>query len=71
MSHNPPPVIPPLAAGQPHSTKHGSIKAELIACASHDHTLFQDYNSIQPLLCIGGGNMRYSQCGINQTFPAQ
>ena len=28
---NPPAAAPPLAAGQPHSTEHGSVEAELIA----------------------------------------
>ena len=42
---NPPAVAPPLAPGQPHSVEHGSVEAELIARASHTHTLFRNDNS--------------------------
>ena len=42
---NPPAVAPPLAPGQPHSTKHGPVEAELIARASHTHALFRNDNS--------------------------
>ena len=42
---NPPAAAPPLAPGQPHSTKHGSVEAELIAWASHTHALFHNDNS--------------------------
>ena len=31
-----------MEAGQPHSTKHGSVKKELVARASHSHPLFRD-----------------------------
>ena len=39
---NNPPLLSP---GQPHSTEHGSVEAELIARASHDHALFRDDNA--------------------------
>ncbi len=39
-----PAAAPPLANNQPHSTEHGSVEAELIARASHDHPLFRDDN---------------------------
>ena len=42
---NPPAAAPPLAPGQPHSTKHGSVETELIARASHTHALFHNDNS--------------------------
>ena len=42
---NPPAAAPPLAAGQPHSNKHRSVEAELIAQASHTHALFCKDNS--------------------------
>ena len=42
---NPPAVAPPLAPGQPHSVEHGYVEAELIARASHTHTLFRNDNS--------------------------
>ena len=42
---NPPAVAPPLAPGQPHSIKHRSVEAELIAQASHTHALFCNNNS--------------------------
>ena len=42
---NPPATAPPLAPGQPHSTEHGSVEVELIARASHTHTLFHNDNS--------------------------
>ena len=42
---NPPAAVPPLAAGQPHSIEHRSVKSELIARASHTHVLFHDDNS--------------------------
>ena len=42
---NPPAAAPPLAPGQPHSTKHGSVEVELIARASHTHALFRNDNS--------------------------
>ena len=42
---NPPAVAPPLAPGQPHSIKHGSVEAELIARASHTDALFCNDNS--------------------------
>ena len=42
---NPPVVAPPLAPFQPHSIKHGSVEAELMARASHTHALFCNDNS--------------------------
>ena len=42
---NPRAAALPLAVGQPHYTKHGSVEAELIAQASHTHALFRDDNS--------------------------
>ena len=36
---------PPLATHQPHSVEHGSVEAELIARASHNHALFRDDNA--------------------------
>ena len=42
---NPPAAAPPLAPGQPHSTEHGSVEAELIAQVSHTHALFRNDNS--------------------------
>ena len=42
---NPPAAALPLAPGQPHSMEHGSVEAELIAWASHTHTLFRNDNS--------------------------
>ena len=40
-----PPIVPPLATDRPHSIMYGSVEAELIARASHDHPLFRDDNS--------------------------
>ena len=37
--------VPSLTNNQPHSTKHGSVEAELIARASHNHALFHDDNA--------------------------
>jgi hypothetical protein len=42
---NVPAAAPALAAGQPHSVEHGSVEAEMIARASHDHALYRDDNS--------------------------
>ena len=42
---NSPAAAPPLAVGQPHSIEHGSVKAVLIARASHTHALFRNDNS--------------------------
>ena len=39
-----PVVAPVLEAGAPHSTKHGSVKGEMIARLSQTHTLFRDDN---------------------------
>ena len=39
-----PAATPALAAGQPHSTEHGSVKDELVSRASHTHALFRDDN---------------------------
>jgi hypothetical protein len=39
------PAEPPLATNQPFSAEHGSVEAELIAHASHNHPLFQQDNS--------------------------
>ena len=48
---NPPAATPPLAPGQPHSTEHGSVEAELIAWALHTHALFRnDYSELYFLL---------------------
>ena len=41
-----PAVVPPLAAGQPHSTVAGSVEEELIARASHTHALFREDNGL-------------------------
>lgn len=38
-------TAPPLTTNQPYSSKHGLIKAELIARASHDDALFRDDNA--------------------------
>lgn len=35
-------AVPDLAAGQPHSEEHGSVEADLVARASHNHALFRD-----------------------------
>jgi hypothetical protein len=40
-----PAVAPPLATDQPHSTKHGSVEAELIVRSSHQHPLFRGDNA--------------------------
>ena len=37
---------PPLALNCPYSDEHGSVEAELIARASHDHALYQDNNAL-------------------------
>ena len=37
--------VPNLANNQPHSTEHGSVEAELIARASHNHAIFRDDNA--------------------------
>ena len=42
---NVPVAAPPLANNRPHSTIHGSVEDELVARASHDHSLFRDDNS--------------------------
>jgi hypothetical protein len=42
---NIPGTAPALLAGQPHSNKHGSIEAELVACAQHTHALYRDDNA--------------------------
>ena len=39
------PVVPPLAAGQPHSTLHGSVEMELVMRASHTHALYRQDNA--------------------------
>jgi hypothetical protein len=41
----PPAAAPALEQRQPYSREHGSIEAELIARASHDHVLYRDYNA--------------------------
>ena len=38
-------ALPPLATDMPHSEIHGSVEEDLIARASHDHTLFKDNNA--------------------------
>ena len=40
-----PAAAPALANGQPYSNEHGSVEAELIARASHDHALYRDDNA--------------------------
>ena len=45
MNEDVPTVAPPLQAGQPHSEAHGSIEGEMIARASHTHTMFRDNNA--------------------------
>jgi hypothetical protein len=40
-----PAEAPALANGQPHSTEHGSVEAELIARVSHAHALFREDNA--------------------------
>jgi hypothetical protein len=40
-----PAAAPTLANGQPHSTEHGSVEAELVARASHNHALYRDDNA--------------------------
>ena len=37
--------VPPLAANLPHSDVYGSVEAELIALATHNHPLFRDDNA--------------------------
>ena len=37
---NVPGIAPPLMPQQPHSNEHGSVEAELVARASHQHVLF-------------------------------
>lgn len=36
---------PPFVANLPHSEEHGSVEAELIALATHNHPLFRDDNA--------------------------
>jgi hypothetical protein len=40
-----PAAAPPLMAGQPHSIEHGSVEAELVARARHNHGLYRDDNA--------------------------
>jgi hypothetical protein len=40
-----PDAAPALAQNQPHSNDHGSVEGELVARASHEHTLFRDDNA--------------------------
>jgi hypothetical protein len=40
-----PGATPALTAGQPHSTEHGSVEGELVARASHTHSLFRNDNA--------------------------
>jgi hypothetical protein len=40
-----PAAAPPLLAGQPHSMEHGSVEAELVARAKHNHALYRDDNA--------------------------
>ena len=40
-----PNAVPPLEVGQPYSTEHGSVEAELIARASHEDALFRNDNN--------------------------
>jgi hypothetical protein len=39
-------ALPALATNQPYLAEHGSIEAELIARASHDHALYRDNNEL-------------------------
>ena len=39
------PTIGPQATGAPHSVEHEAIDAEMIARASHEHSLFREDNS--------------------------
>ena len=41
----PPAICPPLAAGQPYSSEHGSIEMDLVERASHSSGLFRDDNA--------------------------
>ena len=43
--HKVPAPAPPLATNLPHSEEHGSVKADLIAWASHNHPLYRDDNA--------------------------
>jgi hypothetical protein len=61
-------AAPPLANGEPHLIEHGSVAAEVIARASHDHALFRDdnpavYYKLQEAT-------RHSICSFNQTFSS-
>jgi hypothetical protein len=40
-----PAAAPVLLAGQPHSAEHGSVEAELVARAQHNHALYRDDNA--------------------------
>jgi hypothetical protein len=40
-----PAEAPALLAGQPHSREHGSVEAELVARARHNHALYRDDNA--------------------------
>ena len=40
-----PAAVPALAANQPHSAEHGSVEADMVTRASHDHALFRDDNA--------------------------
>ena len=42
---NPPGTAPPHANSQPHSEEHGSVKMDMMMCASHDHALFREDNA--------------------------
>ena len=42
---NVPTAAPALDPGFPHSAEHGSVEADLIARASHNHPLFRDDNA--------------------------
>lgn len=42
---NVPAAVPALATNQPHSAVHGSVEAELVARASHNHPLFRVDNA--------------------------
>ena len=39
------PVAPPLLPNKPHSEVHGSVEAELVARAGHDHASFREDNA--------------------------
>ena len=56
-----PAAAPALANGQPYSTEHGSVEEELIARASHGHTLYRaDNGSVYHYLEIATRSTTYA-----------